>query len=324
MPRENGPDDANAGTSRAVIDETKHAGLGSLPGFPFEVRTSVSTREQAGRLADRCGRAYSYLGELLAFRPRCTLLVLNRADWSERASNPSYVMPYYSAGNLFVPGEPSDLTARLEEVVSSAPPAAAGELDQVYGTGPDRLAPFADTLVVHELAHAFHDGVPFAFPRSWLMELFADMALYAFVVAEEPDRRLPFETLPRVTLEHRLIKPVARDLRYFEAFYPYIEPLTYVWYQFRFTMMAKGLVDAAGPDVLRRLWDAFALADSQLAGVLADRVHPEAGHWLASWDEPPLDSGSVQVEAYLSNMSTRHQGRPHKAASQAVSSTWER
>jgi hypothetical protein len=293
MPRENGHDDgeaavfADAGTSRAVIDVTKHQGLASLSGFPFEVRTSASTREQAGRLADRCARAYSYLGEMVAFRPRCALVVLNRADWSERASNPSYVMPYYDAGNLFLTGEPSDFIALLEEAVSSAPPAAARELDQVYGTGTDRLMPFADMLVVHELAHAFHDGVSFNFPRSWLMELFADMALYAFVVAEEPDRRLHFETLPRVALEHRLLKPVARDLRYFEAFYPYIEPLTYVWYQFRFTMMAKGVIDAAGPNALRRLWEAFALTDEQLAGVLGDRVHPEAGQWLASWDELP-------------------------------------
>jgi hypothetical protein len=59
MPRDNGPVDAesavlaDAGASRAVIDVTKHQGLASLPGFPFEVRTSASTREQAGRLADR-------------------------------------------------------------------------------------------------------------------------------------------------------------------------------------------------------------------------------------------------------------------------------
>ena len=71
-----------------VIDVTKHQGLASLSGFPFEVRTSASTREQAGRLADRCARAYSYLGDMLAFRPQCALVVLNRADWSERASNP--------------------------------------------------------------------------------------------------------------------------------------------------------------------------------------------------------------------------------------------
>jgi hypothetical protein len=270
-----------------VIDTTKHQGLASLSGFPFEVRTSASTREQAGRLASRCDRAYSYLSEKLAFRPRCALLVLDRADWAERASSPAYVMPYYNAGNLFLTGEPSDLTAWLEEVASFASPAAARELGQVYGTGADRLESFADMLVVHELAHAFHDGVPFVFPRSWLMELFANMALYAFVVAEEPDGRLLFETLPRVAVEHGLLEPVARDLRYFEAFYPYIEPLTYVWYQFRFTMMAKGLVDAAGPDVLRRLWDAFALSDVQLAGVLGDRVHPEARHWLAGWDELP-------------------------------------
>jgi hypothetical protein len=162
-----------------VIDVTKHQGLASLPGFPFEVRTSESTREQAARLADRCRRAYSYLGEKLAFRPRFALLVLNRADWAERASNPAYVMPYYDAGNLFLTGEPSDLTAWLEEVARSAPPAAAQELDQVYGTGADRLEAFADMLIVHELAHAFHEGVPFAFPRSWLMELSANMALWA-------------------------------------------------------------------------------------------------------------------------------------------------
>src|SRR5580658_9940713 len=117
---ENGSDYAQAairadvGTSRAVIDVTKHRGLVSLSGFPFEVHTSASTREQAGRLADRCARAYSYLGDMLAFRPQCALVVLNRADWSERASNPSYVVPYYDAGNLFLTGEPSDLTAWLE------------------------------------------------------------------------------------------------------------------------------------------------------------------------------------------------------------------
>jgi hypothetical protein len=291
VPRENGSDDAEAairadiGTSRAVMDVTKHQGLASLPGFPFEVHSSASTREEAGRLADRCAGAYSYLGEMLAFRPQCALVVLNRADWSERASNPLYGMPYYNAGNLVLAGEPSDLIARLEEVASSAPAAAAQVLDRVYGTGADRLTPFADLLIVHELAHAFHDGVPFVFPRSWLMELFANMALYAFVAAKEPDRSSHLETLPRVALENRLLKPVARDLRYFEAFYPYIEPLTYVWYQFRLTMMAKDLIDAAGPNMLRRLWDAFALSDEQLASVLGGQVHPAAGQWLASWNE---------------------------------------
>ena len=268
-----------------MIDVTKHQGLVPLPGFPFQVRTSASVRERAMRLADRCLRAYDYLGDMLAFRPQCALIVLNRADWSERASNPLYGMPYYDAGNLFLAGEPSDLMAWLEKTVNTATPRAAQVIDQVYGTGADRLAPFADMLVVHELAHAFHDGVPFLFPRSWLMELFADMALYAFVVTNESNRIAQLETLPRVALENGLLKPVARDLRYFEAYYPAIEPLTYVWYQFRFTMMAKGLVDTAGPNMLRRLWDAFARSDEQLAAVLGGQVHPAAGQWLASWPE---------------------------------------
>ena len=159
------------------------------------------------------------------------------------------------------------------------------ELEDVYGTGTDRLAPFGDMLVVHELAHAFHDGLPFLFPRSWLMELFADMSLYVFVVTNEPDRIADLETLPRVVLDNNLVTLVARDLRYFEAFYPDIEPLTYVWYQFRFTMMAKVVVDATGPSVLRRLWETFALSDEQLAAVLGGRVNPTAGRWLTSWSE---------------------------------------
>ncbi|MGC9963733.1 MAG: hypothetical protein ABSE47_17830, partial [Acidimicrobiales bacterium] len=186
-------------------DETKHAGLAALSGFPFAVHTSESTREQAHSLADRCARAYSYLGDLLGFAPDCALLVLDRSDWPERASTPFYGMPYYDAGNLFLAGEPSDLVAVLEEVVSSAPPRAAEILSQVYGTSSGRLGPFADMLVVHELAHAFHDGVPIMFPRSWLMELFADAALYAFVAAEEPDRTSILETLPRVTLDYGLV-----------------------------------------------------------------------------------------------------------------------
>ncbi len=72
---------------RSVIDVTKHQGLASLPGFPFEVRTSESTREQAGLLADRCGRAYSYLGDKLAFRPRCALLVLDMTSPSGRPTD---------------------------------------------------------------------------------------------------------------------------------------------------------------------------------------------------------------------------------------------
>ena len=61
-----------------MIDAAKHHGLASLPGFPFEVHASASTREQAARLADRCAMAYSYLGDMLAFRPQCALVVLNR------------------------------------------------------------------------------------------------------------------------------------------------------------------------------------------------------------------------------------------------------
>jgi hypothetical protein len=271
---------AGLDAGRPVVEAAEHRGLDALSGFPFGVRTSASVRDQARRLADRCACAYSYLGDVLAFRPECALIVLDRSDWAERASISLYGMPYCSAGNLFLAGEPSDLAARLDEVARTGPPEAAEALAEVYGSGSDRMAVFADMLVVDELAHAFQDGVPFLFPRSWLSELFADMALYAFVHAKEHERLAHLLTLPQVVLDHGLIEPLARDLRYFEALYPHIEPLTYVWYQFRFTMMAKDRIDATGPDVLRRLWDAFVLSDEELARTLGDRIHPRAGEWL--------------------------------------------
>ena len=209
----NPADDAAGGAAEAKMpaDETRRRGLAALSGFPFGVYTSESTRRRAGPLAEKCARAYSYLGELLGAAPEFALVVLDRSDWSERASDPFYGMPYYDAGNIFVAGEASDLSARLEEVASAAPASAAEILNEVYGTAADRLAPFAEMLVVHELAHAFHDSVPSGFPRAWLMELFADAALYAYVAFEEPDRLPLLETLVQVTLDYGLIKPVARE-----------------------------------------------------------------------------------------------------------------
>ena len=51
-----------------------------------------------------------------------------------------------------------------------------------------------------------------------------------------------------------------------------------------------------GPDVLRRLWDAFALSDEQLAGVLGGRVHPAAGQWLARATKTALDVTMVRPD----------------------------
>jgi hypothetical protein len=51
------------------------------------------------------------------------------------------------------------------------------------------------------------------------------------------------------------------------------------------SIVADGALRRHGALRLRRLWDAFVLSDEQLAGVPGDRVHPEAGRWLASWDE---------------------------------------
>jgi len=60
---------------------------------------------------------------------------------------------------------------------------------------------------------------------------------------------------------------------------------TYVWYQFRFMMMAKSFADA------RRARPRSAASGTRSPSrtgnspaCSATGVHPAAGHWLASWD----------------------------------------
>jgi hypothetical protein len=51
---------------------------------------------------------------------------------------------------------------------------------------------------VHELAHAFEDQGGTAFPTLWLSEIYANLALHAFVAKRRPSDLANLTTLPDV------------------------------------------------------------------------------------------------------------------------------
>ena len=167
------------------------------------------------------------------------------------------------------------------------------ELATVYG-GPDgtlHFDDFFDLIAVHEVAHLFCEG-QVAFPRMWLGELFANLALHAWVAEEAPDSLDTLTTLPHLAalgsgeeFEHR-----SRDA--FERLYSSVGGPNYVWYQFRLQVAAAELYDGVGEVAVRRLFDAFrvdggtdrdsqgfdeSVDDAALAARLTAEVDPRLG-----------------------------------------------
>ena len=266
-----------------MIDTSKHEGLQAVQGFPFPVHTSPGLETRGRSIAERCARAYRFLSKVLDFEPKASLLVLSPQDWSGRSSHPVYGMPNYEAGNLIVAGEESSFWGSFVDMIKDASPSLLKEAQATYGSG-ERidLAPFFDLLVVHELAHIFHDQVPFHFPRAWLTEFFANLCLHAYVASVEPEQLSTLETFPRLIVALGPDKFRYRTLEAFEALYTKVGPQNYGWYQCRLHLAAKKVYDAEAISALQKLWKTFAITDPQLVESLK-KIHPEMAKVLTGW-----------------------------------------
>lgn len=100
-------------------------------------------------------------------------------------------------------------------------------------------------MTIHELGHAFETLGGLSLPTFWLSEIFANLALQAFIATTRP------ESLS--TLED------------FEAHYTGgdqpMGPLNYVWYQYRWQRLAARMFDAEGENGAVRLWNHFHATD---------------------------------------------------------------
>lgn len=243
----------------------------ALPTFASE-----GLEPAARAIAEIAAEAHDYLAGLLDRRPEAQVVVLDEADWATKGRVPLFGLPNASEGSLVVAGTEAPFWGSLAAMVAPedraeleavyATPGGAGNSGAVHG-GEIRFGPFFDLVAVHEVAHLFHqDGV--TFPRLWLQELFANLALHTWVHERRPSALATLLTLPRLGAKAPDTNYEWRTLEDFERRYSEMGGPNYVWFQFRLELAAEDAYLSGGSAVLRRLFDAFRLDDSTLAGQL--------------------------------------------------------
>jgi hypothetical protein len=241
---------------------------GGLPTF-----ASAGLEERAGRIGHIAADSHAYVSGLLGFSPETQVLVLSEADWPSRTETPVYGLPNASNSTLVVAGTEAPFWGQLAEMVAAAD---QPELAHVYGNGSDgaiELGPFFDLVVVHEVAHVFHQATSH-FPRLWLQELFANLCLHAWVAERAPQSLQILLTLPCLGAKAPPEAFAHHTRDDFELLYSSVGGANYVWYQFRLQLEAASLYDRAGSAAVTRLFEAFRLDDDALARRLDEAVDP--------------------------------------------------
>jgi hypothetical protein len=191
----------------------------------------------------------------------------------------------------------------MAQDLHEASPRGYRKLLETYpdGTGGLDLQPFFDLVTIHELGHAFEVLGDLRLPTFWLGEIFANLALHAFVATERPERLDTLEVLPAVGAGSRRLAARMRSdgystLEELETHYTGgrdpMSPLNYVWYQYRWQRLAARMFDTDGEDGLIRFWRCFHAADrsncgglsaASLAPLLTAEVSQTLGRAIRTW-----------------------------------------
>src|SRR5512142_3148956 len=262
----------------------KRPPLVTLPDFPFPVAASRGAKRAARRIAERALSACTLFDRTLGVRPALSLQVLARADWSAYASAEAYGVVHDGDGDdLVVGAEAADVWHTVSAYFAARlGPAACARLcavhgvDAVHGRGP-ALEALAETLIVHDLAHRLARDAGIAFPRRWLAEAFANLALVVVLGETDPAglHRVGSLAEAAVALEDDL-----PTLTEFEAEFGRMDVARSVLAELMITRAAYAAYAQHGTAALARFHAAFAAprdardADYELGRMLATRVHP--------------------------------------------------
>jgi hypothetical protein len=258
------------------------AELDRLGGYPFEVRHSASALVRAQAAADIGAHAYNYFRRLFSgVEPKIALIVADEADWESRQP---YGLPFFndnageiSPGILVMPAGSGDFWVAIGEDLREASPRGFKRVLTAYpdGGGGLDLQPFFDLITLHELGHAFEVLGDLRLPAFWLGEIFANLALHAYVATQQPQSLQTLEVLSTVGAQSRRLAARMRTQGYstledLEAHYTGgddpMGPLNYVWYQYRWQRIAAKVFEADGEDGLVRFWDFFHATDRLSSG----------------------------------------------------------
>ena len=170
------------------------SGLECLGGYPFEVRYSGGSLIRARAAADIAADAYVYFSRLFSgLEPDIALIVADHADWQSRQP---YGLPFFDKddeqirpGIVVMPARNGDFWISMGEDLRDASRNGYARLLETYpdGDGGLDLQPFFDLITIHELGHAFEVLGGLALPTFWLGEIFANLALHAFIATSQPE-----------------------------------------------------------------------------------------------------------------------------------------
>jgi hypothetical protein len=282
--------------------------LEHLGGYPFEVRYSKGSVDRAKIAADIAADAYLYFGDLFSgLQPDIAVIVADRSDWKSRQP---YGLPFFNdddgqirPGIVVMPAGSGDFWTDMGEDLREASPAGYTRLLATYpdGAGGVDLQPFFDLVTIHELGHAFQVLGDLRLPTFWLGEIFANLALHAFVAAKRPESLNTLEVLSKVGAQSPRLDAQIRSEGYstledLEAHYTGgdnpMSPSNYVWYQYRWQRTAAKMFQVDGEDGLVRFWDCFHATDhfrsgdvstASLAALLATEVSETLGQAVEEW-----------------------------------------
>jgi hypothetical protein len=284
------------------------SGLARLGGYPFEVRYSDGALVRARAAADIAADAYAYFSRLFTgVEPDIAIIVASAADWQSRQP---YGLPFFNddagqirPGIVVMPAGSGDFWIAIGEDIREASPRGYARLLAAYpdGAGGLDLQPFFDLVTIHELGHAFERLGDLRLPAFWLGEIFANLALHAFVATRRPDSLNTLEVLSTVGARSRRLGARMRaegysTLEELEAHYTGgdqpMSPLNYVWYQYRWQRLAARMFNADGEDGLVRFWNCFHHTDrlssgevtaASLAPLLRIEVSQTLGRAIRNW-----------------------------------------
>ena len=282
--------------------------LSQLSGYPFEVRYSDGSLVRARAAADVAANAYVYFCRLFAaVEQDIAVIVAGEADWS---GNGPYGLPFFRddageirPGIMVMPAGGGDFWIEIAQDLRDASPRGCAKLLATYpdGTGGLDLQPFFDLITIHELGHAFEVLGDLRLPTFWLSEIFANLAMHAFVATQLRASLPTLEVLPTVGAGSRKLAARMRaegysTLEELQAHYTgsdgSMSPLNYVWYQYRWLQLAAKTFQVDGEDGLFRFWDCFHSTDrvnaseataASLAPLLITEVSPTLGRAVRDW-----------------------------------------
>jgi hypothetical protein len=287
---------------------TLGSGLAQLGGYPFEVRFSEGSLERAQASADIAADAYDYFSHLFyGVEPEIAVIVANEADWQSRQP---YGLPFFNddenqirPGIVVMPAGRGNFWVAMGEDLHETSPHDYAKLLATYPDGADGLdlQPFFDLVTIHELGHAFEVLGGLKFPTFWLGEIFANLALHAFVATRRPERLKTLEVLSIVGAQSQRLDARMRaegycTLEELETHYTGggdpMSPLNYVWYQYRWQRLAATMFDVDGEEGLIRFWDCFHATDrfsstdttaASLVPLLRTEVSEILGRAIQDW-----------------------------------------